>query len=379
MPPRSLPVTAAAKLRGHTDIMTCLAWVPGEEVLATGSRDGTARLWDLGRPGAPALVLETSAKVYCLAWSGDGRLLATGGGGGRAAVWSRGGGRVAGLVGHTRTICAILFNADGGLVATGSNDGTCRVWEAETGTCRQVVRTEDWVRAVVWRDEKELFIGAGDGTILHCRVGEDQPVETYRGHTGRVLSLAWDPRGGVLASGSMDGTVRTWRPDSASPALATLTGHEDYVWEVVWRPGMLSILASSDRSGEVRTWDTEAGTCLFTLLCAPGGEGGLSSISFSPGGQLLAAGGGEVRVWRVETGELALVCQVKGTRVSWSPGGDRLAVTTEEGGVDVFRHSLSLGSLAAQAVASCLRGREGEGVGRLEIPDSLKGEVRILL
>ena len=123
-----------------------------------------------------------------------------------------------------------------------------------------------------------------------------------------------------------------------------------------------------------------AETCLFTLPCAPGGLDALSrSISFSPDGQLLAAGGGEVRVWRVETGELALVCQVEGDMVSWSPGGDRLAVATQGGGVSVFRLSLSLGSLAAQAVASCLRGREGEGVGRLEIPDTLKGEVRLLL
>ena len=37
MLPRCLPATAAAKMRGHTDTVTDLAWVPGEEVLATCS------------------------------------------------------------------------------------------------------------------------------------------------------------------------------------------------------------------------------------------------------------------------------------------------------------------------------------------------------
>jgi WD40 repeat protein len=221
-------------------------------------------------------------------------------------------------------------------------------------------------------------------------VGEDQPVETYRGHTDTVYSLAWDPRGGVLASGSWDRTVRTWRPDSASPALATLTGHRgevndtdsDSVIEVVWRPGTLGILASWDQSGKVMVWDFGAGTSLFTLPYPGRGIGVMgrlqSYISFSPDGQLLAARGEEVRVWRAETGELALVCRVVGDMVSWSPGGDRLAVSTREG-VSVFKLSMSLKSLAALAVASCLRGRGAEGLGKLELPDTLKQEVGLLL
>jgi WD40 repeat protein len=329
-------------------------------------------------------VLGTAYPVWCLDWSGDGRLLAAGGEGGEAAVWSRGGGRVAGLEGHTETVHAIQFSGSGRLVATASDTQTCRVWEADTGTCRQVVRPPGSVFAVAWGAGEHLFLAAGH-TVLHFLVGADRPVEAYTGHTDTVLSLAWDPRGGLLASGSQDGTVRTWRPDSASPARATLiTDHRIRVQEVVWRPGLPGILASWDESPGVRIWDTEAGSGLLTLPCAPGGGYGYlaGKISFSPDGQLVAARGGEVRVWRAETGELALVCRVEGQAVSWSPGGDRLAVTTQ--GKDgrfsdilVFGLSLSLKSLSAQAVASCLRGREQ--VAGLDIPQTIKEEIQLLL
>ena len=337
MSPRVLLPSEAVKLNGHMGSVNCLAWQPRErdgagerqvkpkerQVLATSSEDKTIRLWDLRRPGAPSLVLQTGRAVHCLAWSSDGRLLATASTG-KGAIWTPGGVMVARLEGHTNFIWCIEFSRSGRLVATSSYDGTCRVWEAETGVCLQVW-TEDDNRYIAWKGE-ELFQVAGDA-ILHRRIGQDQPVQTFRGHEGKVIPLAWDPRGGVLASGGKDCTVRTWRPASASPALATLAGHRGRVLQVVWHPKKPSILASSDNDGETRIWDTRTRTCLHTLPPSKLYRYTFSDyISFSPDGELLAAGGRkEVRAWRVETGELALVYERK-AEVSWSPEGNTLAI-----------------------------------------------------
>ncbi|MFI4982927.1 MAG: WD40 repeat domain-containing protein, partial [Nevskiales bacterium] len=35
-----------ATLEGHRDAVTCLAYAPDGKTLATGSKDGTVRLWD---------------------------------------------------------------------------------------------------------------------------------------------------------------------------------------------------------------------------------------------------------------------------------------------------------------------------------------------
>jgi transducin (beta)-like 1 len=387
MPPGTLLAARAVKLRGHIDEVAFVAWQPGEmlapgsgdgpgeEVLATGSEDGTVRLWDLKRPGTPVVVLEMGARVNCLAWSGDGRRLAVGGWSGEVAVWSRGGRRVAGLEGHTSIIVVIQFNGSSHLVVTTSEDRTYRVWEVETGICRQVVTTVEpdlmGAVALTWRDENEFFLGKG-ATVLLCRVGEDNPVRVLTGHMDWVSSLAWDPRFGILASGSSDGTVRTWRPDAVLPARAVLASHGGGVWEVVWRPGKPGILASfSGDVHEVMIWDVIEGTCLHTLPCALGGgfihHG--NTITYSPDGRLLAAGGEEARVWTADTGELALVSQVAADAVGWSPGGNSLAVASPDGPVvRVFSLDLRLKALAAQAVSTSIREQlEGELVkGRVE-------------
>jgi WD40 repeat protein len=181
-----------------------------------------------------------------------------------------------------------------------------------------------------------------------------------------VTSLAWDPQGGILASGGIDQTVRAWRPDAASPAWAILASHDGGVWEVVWRPGQPGILASfSGDVHKVRIWDASERNCLHTLPCAPGSEYtvGMSAagyISFSPDGQQLAAGGEEVRVWRAETGDLALVSQVAADTVGYSPEGHSLAVA-------------SLGDAVVQVFGLEIRLKAGEGEEAREGQQSVGG------
>jgi transducin (beta)-like 1 len=79
--------------REHRDAVTCLAWNPkNRDVLATGSSDGTARLWDfiVGSAGRaletdrkPIVIKHTSIEsskknVAALSWHPDGTVLATG-------------------------------------------------------------------------------------------------------------------------------------------------------------------------------------------------------------------------------------------------------------------------------------------------------------
>lgn len=51
-----------------------------------------------------------------------------------------------------------------------------------------------------WEENAVMIWDVTTGELLHL----------FLGHTGRVLSLAWSPDGGMLASGSADGTVIVW-------------------------------------------------------------------------------------------------------------------------------------------------------------------------
>ncbi|MCJ1478628.1 Ribosome biogenesis protein erb1 [Lambiella insularis] len=59
----------------------------------------------------------------------------------------------------------------------------------------------------------------------------------FRGHEGRVRSLAIDPSGVWLASGGDDGTVRIWELLTGRQVWNTKVGEEEAINVVRWRPG----------------------------------------------------------------------------------------------------------------------------------------------
>ena len=64
-------------------------------------------------------------------------------------------------------------------------------------------------------------MGGGSGRLL----------ATLQGHTGAVYGVALWGDGRLVASGSLDGTVRLWEAASGR-CLATLQGHTGAVWGV---------------------------------------------------------------------------------------------------------------------------------------------------
>jgi WD40 repeat protein len=113
------------------------------------------------------------------------------------------------------------------------------------------------------------------------------------------MSVAFDPTGRRLASGSYDQTVRIW--DTATGAeLACLHGHENSVSSASFDPTGRR-LASGSYDQTVRIWDTATGA---ELVCLRGHEDLVCSVSFYPTGRcLVSESSGEMRVWDVQSGE----------------------------------------------------------------------------
>eukprot|EP00038_Savillea_parva_P009437 m.183538 g.183538 ORF g.183538 m.183538 type:complete len:464 (+) comp15840_c0_seq1:263-1654(+) len=157
-------------LDGHTDFVMDIAWAPEGNTLVSGSRDGTAAVWN-------ADTLK----------------------------------RVAVLQGHTGTVSSVAMHPNGTILATGSRDETIILWDL--GTCQQLgqlIGHSDGVRTLAFSDDCTTLVSGGwDSTIMVWCVTQQQPLATLGGHGDVVNSVALCNRG-TLATGSRDCHVKVW-------------------------------------------------------------------------------------------------------------------------------------------------------------------------
>ena len=148
---------------------------------------------------------------------------------------------------------------------------------------------------------------------------------TLTGHTHIVNGISFSPDGKILASSSLDKTIRLWQMPNGK-LLRTLTGHTYTVNGISFSPDG-KILASSSSDKTIRLWQMPDGRPLATLSCY---TYGLNKISFSNDGQLLASCSNDktIRLWQIPDGRPLATLNghtdyIQG--ISFSPNGKILA------------------------------------------------------
>jgi WD40 repeat protein len=322
-----------AFLRRHTSGVSSVAFSPDGKTLASGSDDSTIILWDVGTGQALGQPLTGhTSSVNSLAFSPDGKTLASGSGDNAIILWDMGTRQTLGqpLTGHTNGVNSLAFSPDGKTLASGGcgklgplsflcQEGEIRLWDMAT----------------------------------HQALG--QPLT---GHASLVDSVAFNPDGKTLASGScgkldsiglscQEGEIRLWDVGTRQMVGQPLTGHTSSVSSVAFSPdgktlasGGCSKLGSIGfpcQQGEVILWDISSmlNTSLATHQAfsqsLTGHTGGVSSFAFSPDGRTLASGSWDntIILWDVGTHQAIsqpLTGHTSGvSSVAFSPDGQTLA------------------------------------------------------
>ena len=154
-------------LKGHTDTINALTFTPNGEMLASGSDDGTIRLWD-SSTGTQLLSL-SSEKTNSLAFSMDGKTLASISNFSQIQLWNISTGRqLTSLKEQNDSVTVLAFSTDSNILASGSRDGVIQLWDISTGNKLTDLKGHvDWVSALLFSpDGKALVSGSSEGAIF---------------------------------------------------------------------------------------------------------------------------------------------------------------------------------------------------------------------
>ncbi|QIR37154.1 hypothetical protein HCG51_10745 [Tolypothrix sp. PCC 7910] len=175
--------------------------------------------------------------------------------------------------------------------------------------------------------------------VLEQAVYGADEYNRFSGHQAPVMSVDISPDSSLIASGSIDKTVKLWRRDGT--ALTTLTGHQGAIRSVKFSPDG-QMLASASEDGTIKLWKRQGTDSQWHISTTfKGHTASVWGVAFSPDGQFLVSGGWDrtVRFWQ-QDGKLLKTLQ--GYKrgfwgVAFSPDGQTVAAANLDGTVKLWQ------------------------------------------
>ena len=291
-----------AVLSGHSGSVRSLTFLLDGALLVSGSRDKTAKLWDLQTGGVIKTFYGHTDCVHAVSISPDSTTLASGSGDNSIRLWGVWSGECFCVInGHNDWVTSVCFSpTNSWLLVSSSRDHTVKQWDINgcqvgpTFGGSGVAFSLDGAHLVLWwkkvatvqnteskavvklvapsgqfecccfSPSGQFVAGGADNAIYIWNITYSDPhlFKTFVGHIGDITALIFSSS---LISASRDQSVRFWQI-GASPTgsvttdvMSTLPTSASIV--TVSLQARNGIAVSSDSDGVVKTWDISTGLC----------------------------------------------------------------------------------------------------------------------
>jgi WD40 repeat protein len=197
------------------------------------------------------------------------------------------------------------------------------------------------VNSVAWSpDGMMIASGSVDNTVKVIDYASGAEIWNLTGHGATVWTVYWSPNGSKLVSGASDNIIRIW-DYSTGVNENNLTGHTELVKSVAWSPNGTK-LASGSVDTHLMIWDYASGNSEKDLVNGPYN---ISSVAWSPNGTKIATGNenGTIKIWDYATGnnEMNLTNGSSSPiySVAWSPNSSFLASSHQDGTINIWDYA----------------------------------------
>lgn len=197
---------------------------------------------------------------------------------------------------------------------------------------------QDWISALSMSSDGQILAsGSLDKTVKLWHLKTGDLIHTFSDHQQGVLCLTLSPDSKWLASGGFDQMIKVWNLETGELSH-TLTGHNGSVRSLVITPDSQTLISASfDQT--IKLWQLERGEFLQDLVQE---AGRLAAIALTPDGKTLVSGGGDgiIDLWHFNPFDLELSLTENLSSIhslALSPDGRRLAAACTDGTLKVWQ------------------------------------------